>query len=394
MAWKVSADPLDFEEAIAWFRKRVPMSKAEREARAKADARHAAHVASAAHLDLTAQAFAAIKKAAEKGTTLEEFKKDVAAQVKAAWGRDDPWRIETIFRTNVQGAYAAGRYRQAKDPDVLADRPVWMFDAILDDRTTSICKACDGTKLPADDAWWKGHLPPLHHNCRSGFITLTEDQAGKLTLLKPTAKPKDGFGAEPKDEPTPFWMTEKLASSPAPLARIAAGNLPPPPPPPGGGDGGGGDGKKPKLPWHTDGKKRPPGKILDAEKFDGPSEVKIAEYLAADGNEVRGLPQKHKQVGHTRPRPDAAVNGVAVEFKTVSVERTEAFFDAVRRAAGRSDGFRQAAFVVVDVRGTGLSKEDVAEALRRGRDRLLNRIDAVRILGDGYDVTITELSWP
>lgn len=209
MAWKVSPDPVDFEEALAWFLKRVLLTDEQRkelEEEARARAFWVAHVAQA---DLVAQVFAAIDKAIAKGTTLADFKAEIGPALRAAWSPEDvpdpAWRLETIFRTNVQNAYGAGRYRQATDPVVLEDRPVWMFDAILDGRETPICKACDGTKLDADAPWWRSHLPPLHFNCRSGFITLTADQAGKLTTKAPTIDADEGFGAVPNGEP---WKPE------------------------------------------------------------------------------------------------------------------------------------------------------------------------------------------
>lgn len=238
MAWKVSPDPVDFDEAIAWFRKRVPMTRPEYErltAEAKARAFWISHVA---QVDVVAHAMKAIDKAVAEGTTLADFKKAVGDELRRAWGDsvdDHAWRLETIFRQNVQNAYSAGRHRQATHPDVLGDRPVWMFDAILDDRTTHICKACDGTKLDATDKWWQTHQPPLHFNCRSGFITLTPDQAGTLSKA-PNVAPPEGFGAPMQvDDPwTPepgrvpeqleFDFSEKTKDPPKPpAARLVAG---------------------------------------------------------------------------------------------------------------------------------------------------------------------------
>lgn len=234
MAWKVSADPVDFEEAIAWFRKRVAMTKADYERLGAQAKRKAFTVSNVAQLDLVNQAWAAMEKALADGTSFDDFKKTIGEDLRKAWAGsvDDPaWRLETIFRTNLQNAYSAGRYQQARHPDVIADRPVWMFDAILDGRETPICRKCDGTKLPADHPWWKDHVPPLHFNCRSGFITLTEKQAGKITLSPPAEKPLEGFGLTPA---TDEWAPD-LKQYPKPLAKTFAKKqkeAPPPPPPP------------------------------------------------------------------------------------------------------------------------------------------------------------------
>lgn len=242
MAWSAPTDPVDFNEAIAWFRKRVSMSKADHRLLAAQARRKAFTVANVAKLDLVNQVWKAIDDAVSKGTSLEDFKKAIGDDLRAAWKGsvgDPPWRLETIFRTNVQLAYGAGRFKQATHPDVVGDRPVWMFDAILDGRETEICQACDETKRPADDPWWRDHLPPLHHNCRSSFIALTDDQArlaGGVTAQPTTKKAGDGFGLEPgADEwkpdaakyPAPLWTTfvakQAAAPPPPPPARLEAG---------------------------------------------------------------------------------------------------------------------------------------------------------------------------
>ena len=202
MAWDVSPDPLDFEEAIAWFKSREVVSNDEFDALSARAKRKAFTVANVAQLDIVNQAWEAVDKAISKGTTLEDFKRDIADELEKAWGGtvDDPaWRLETIFRTNVQASYGAGRYEQATDPAVLDDRPVWMFDAVLDGRTTKVCRACDGTKLPASHPWWKSHVSPLHFNCRSTFTALTEEEAGKLTARPPKEQASDGFGLPPDE---------------------------------------------------------------------------------------------------------------------------------------------------------------------------------------------------
>ena len=207
MTWAdVSSDPVDFDEAIAALRKLVPVNDEAFElltARAK---RRAFKVAGVANLDVVQDIFDAIDDAIANGTDLDDFKETVGEALEAAWKgevENPGWRLETIFRTNVQRSYAEGRYRQARDPDVLEDRPFWQFDAVIDNSTTDICEECNGTTLDADDPWWLEHQPPLHFNCRSTFITLTHEQALHAGLTdKPTdASSDDGFGVPPPDDP-------------------------------------------------------------------------------------------------------------------------------------------------------------------------------------------------
>ena len=233
MVWDVSDDPVDFDEAVAWFRKRVKMTRAQRDALEEKAKRQAFFVSGVAQLDIVTDAWKALDKALKDGTPLEDFKKAIGPKLEAAWGgsvADPGHRLETIFRNNVQAAYSAGRYEQATNESVLEDRPVWMFDAILDGRETTVCRECDGTKLPADHEWWKTRVPPLHHRCRSTIITLTEEEAGELTKKPTTAKAQDGFGLPPDEreaaEALERWAHEKVTAAPPALAEIAPSKIP------------------------------------------------------------------------------------------------------------------------------------------------------------------------
>lgn len=204
--WPIAFEKVGFEEALDFFRDKLSITKDDWLALTEAARQKAFTVAGVAQLDLIADVWKALDKAIDEGTTLADFKKDIGARLEGAWKgtvENPAWRMETIFRTNVQSAYAAGRYAQATDPEVLGDRPYWLFDAVLDTRTTDVCRLCDGTILPADDPWWKNHLPPLHFNCRSTIITLSAEQAGEMgvSVTKPKADPDEGFGAPPADDP-------------------------------------------------------------------------------------------------------------------------------------------------------------------------------------------------
>lgn len=191
------------EEAIASLRRRVALTKGEFARLSAKERAQSFTVAGVVDLDIISETLQAITDAIAEGKTYEEFVETIGAKLEAEWGdsvANPGARLETIFRTNVQSAYAAGRYEQATDPDTLAVRPYWMFSAILDGRTTPVCEAADGTVRPASDAWWHSHSPPCHFQCRSTVITLSEDLAkeegithGPLSTV-PAAK---GFGGPP-----------------------------------------------------------------------------------------------------------------------------------------------------------------------------------------------------
>jgi len=212
MTWDVSPSIVEFKEAVEWFRERVPLRKASWE-KLNAEAKTRAFtVANVSQLDLVYDVHKAIETAIEKGTDFEDFKKSIGDKLEKAWAgtvANPARRLETIFRTNVQQAYAAGRYVQATDPVLLEDRPFWLFDAVDDQDTTPVCRESDGTILPADHPWWRTHIAPLHFKCRSGFLTLTAEQAKALggVTKKPTdEEPLTGFGLPPTAPP---WEPER-----------------------------------------------------------------------------------------------------------------------------------------------------------------------------------------
>jgi len=192
------------EEAIASLRRRAAVPKGEF---AKMSARERAQsftVAGVVDLDIVSDVLRSIEKAVADGQTLEEWQEAIGDTLRNAWAgtvANPSARMETIFRTNVQSAYAAGRYAEATDPDTLAMRPYWMYSAVMDDRTTEVCAACDGVVRPASDAFWHTHNPPAHYNCRSTLITLSEDLAKEYGVShKPPAwfaPPMKGFGGPP-----------------------------------------------------------------------------------------------------------------------------------------------------------------------------------------------------
>lgn len=205
-----------FTGAMAWLREKLSLPKKVEETIRQQAAQHAGTVAAAAQLDMVAEARAALEKAIADGTPFEAFQRALVETIKKRWADASSGRLDVITRTNVQAAYAAGRFAQMNEPDVLADRPYWLFDAVLDTRTTDTCTACNGTVLPAGHPWWDGHYPLLHFCCRSGVRNLDEASARArgITEIPPAVNAAPGFGALPglmwkpneADYPPDLWQ--------------------------------------------------------------------------------------------------------------------------------------------------------------------------------------------
>ncbi len=189
-------EPLPFDEAIAALASRganlVPSSRWQdvwQEAH-----RQAFTVAGALRDDLLADLYRAVQRGLAEGTTLEQFRKDFDDIVmRAGWdyrgGRN--WRTATIFNTNMRVSYAQGRYQQMTDPDILRERPYWIYDAVNDNRTRPEHAAWDNLVLPADDPWWNTHYPPNGWGCRCSVRSARPEDVARLGLRVGTA-PDDG----------------------------------------------------------------------------------------------------------------------------------------------------------------------------------------------------------
>lgn len=131
----------------------------------------------------------AVDIALNNGTTFHEFQKNLTPilQSKGWWGKTEhtntltgetstvqlgsPSRLRTIYQTNLQTAYMAGRYRQMMES--VDSHPYWQYVAVLDGRTRPTHRAMNGRVFRYDDALWGSHFPPNGFNCRCRVSPLT-----------------------------------------------------------------------------------------------------------------------------------------------------------------------------------------------------------------------------
>jgi SPP1 gp7 family putative phage head morphogenesis protein len=146
--------------------------------------------------------FDSLRGALERGEPFREWQKTIGDRLHSAWslrGKAEATRLQVIYRNATLQAYNRGRHEQMSDPLIKELRPMWMFDAIVDSRTSPICRPLDGVIKPADDPWWDTHTGPLHHQCRSGIRALTQEQADRK--LASGAKHPDGGPRFREDAP-------------------------------------------------------------------------------------------------------------------------------------------------------------------------------------------------
>lgn len=239
-AWRVTAEPERFVEAVEWFRSRFPITPELAEILGAYAGPRAWTIAGVAQLDILLAVFESLSRAIARGTPFHEWQDEVEDELTQAWGRRNSGRMETIFRNATQQALNAGRWRQMTHPAVKAIRPYGLFDGIDDARQTPICRAADRTILPLDDPWWDTHSPQLHHRCRSSIRNITAREAerrGGQTAAPTQDTASEGFGKKPDtaawepkpaDYPSELFDTYRLKR--AELERKAKRRIPEPDP--------------------------------------------------------------------------------------------------------------------------------------------------------------------
>jgi len=227
VAWTVEPDPLRPEEALAWFRARLPLPDPEFRALREEARRRAFWVSGLAALDMVQEVMDALEEALREGTTFGDFQKALSERVKSAWGEGSRHRLEAVLRTNLQLAYGAGRWKEAVSTREL--RPYWGLSVVLDGRTSEVCRPLAGVVLPADDPFWRTHVPPLHYNCRTVLVTYAREEGERRAWREPPAhEPQPGFGRpptedewspDPKDYHPELWGAYLRALAALPEAR-------------------------------------------------------------------------------------------------------------------------------------------------------------------------------
>ena len=192
-------ETLPYAEAVEYLRKRDVLNKVDYDklsAQLKFRAFTASRISDGA---LLKRINVELIKNIEAGNGLKDFlgmtKTDVLSKV--GLGSAGGWYWETVYRTNVQTAYNAGRMMGYEQ-----DKPLALELVVIDDaRTTDYCRqyAGKGFILPYDDPFWKTHIPPFHFNCRTTVRAIYDEREIPEQWSSKSAieEPAKGFGNNP-----------------------------------------------------------------------------------------------------------------------------------------------------------------------------------------------------
>ena len=217
--------PVKFEQAVDFLKSKVPMSKDEwnvLEPKLRFRAFTVAKLGSAEVVDKAKQVLInALEAGGNYKTTWEELKDRVdtdSLKIKPNY-----W--ETVFRTNTQSAYIAGKLQQYDKMNVAA----YQLMVIEDVRTSRICRnllmsSGYGMILPVDHPFWKKYgFPPYHFNCRTSLRAVFPSQIGRYGNISENPsmksltkfKPQEGFGGNPLEKESWWKMSKDMSFSAA-----------------------------------------------------------------------------------------------------------------------------------------------------------------------------------
>lgn len=200
--------PIKFEEAVKFLEQKMPITKDEwklLEPKARFRAFTVAKLGSATLIDTVKQQLLGVL---EDGKGYAEFWNRIKQTVENDVSKIKPGYWETVFRTNTQSAYVAGKLQQFENSGVAA----YQLMVIEDVRTSRICRnllnknSGYGIILPVKHPFWQKYgFPPYHFNCRSSIRGVWPSQVGKIgnVVQNPTMKslkifkPQGDFGGNP-----------------------------------------------------------------------------------------------------------------------------------------------------------------------------------------------------
>lgn len=125
-------------------------------------------------LEITKKMFQSLDENMKNGGTFLDWKGSIQEAANKAGFGDQGYYLENIYRTNTINAYNIGTYKEQME--TREDFPYLLYDSVLDEDTTEICKRLDGKIYRSDDPIWNEIYPGNHYQCRSGVISISQEE--------------------------------------------------------------------------------------------------------------------------------------------------------------------------------------------------------------------------
>ncbi len=186
----VTLEPLAMEEAKIFWKDKVQLSPGEFAKLSHESKIKAFGVSGIAKGDELTTVYNSLQRAIEEGIPFSRFKKDCAEIFeRRGWTGKRDWRVQNIFRTNIQTSYNSGRWKKQKE---LAETfPFLQYSAVNDRRTRATHRAMNGRVYPIDHPVWDTWYPPNGYRCRCSTFSLTNAEVERKGLKVETEDPTD-----------------------------------------------------------------------------------------------------------------------------------------------------------------------------------------------------------
>ena len=113
--------------------------------------------------------------------------------------------LETVFDTNVNGAYQHGRWKQQNTPNMVKRRPIFRYKTVGDVRVRDAHAAMQGFTAHRDHPAWSTWYPPNGYRCRCRIEALRVSNDLDITAndTAAPAEPDEGFATTPTE-----WLVD------------------------------------------------------------------------------------------------------------------------------------------------------------------------------------------
>ena len=330
-----STEPIAFEQALQFLQSKIPMTKKEWLNLEPKLRFRSFTVARLAELDYIEAVRGRLTHAVKEGKTWAGAWQDVKAIAEAEGSAIRPGYWETVYRTNVQSAYNAGRLMQYQNNPPEA----WQLLVIEDPRTSGICRGLaaifrGNNALPANHNFWKTYgYPPYHFNCRTIVRAVHKQEIGRGTAvenipmktIRKQFRPQAGFGGNPLEKESWWKITPEMIARADKYGITAdivvqAREL---------------DMQSyfPELlkGYKTEYKAKGGGYVQKAVNWEyRETELSAAKRLAAAGHKVYLLPRSD-----LAPSPDMIIDNEIGEMKHIHTDTRRTIREHIRKAGGK-----------------------------------------------------------
>jgi hypothetical protein len=144
-------------------------------------------IAGVSNLELLTDVHGIIAEQMKNGVSFSDFRKNFRQKVaEKGWVKFETetrkyqaWRTKIIYNTNMQAAFAAGKWQQITSDNSKINFPFLQY--VHNYYGTSKTPRADhlawnGVVLPVDDAFWQTHYPPNGFGCKCGVKQLTKSE--------------------------------------------------------------------------------------------------------------------------------------------------------------------------------------------------------------------------